>query len=321
MKKGYVYILLSTILFSSMEISLKLVANIFNPLQLTFLRFLIGALILVLPALKVMKRKNLKLSRKDFGFFAAEGLLCVVISMTFYQMAVLNCKASIVAVLFSCNPVFVILFAYFLLGEKIYKSTIISLVVSIIGMVVIMNPANMTSSVSGIVFTLASAVTFALYGVTGKKKSNRYGGIVSSCFCFFCGSLEMLVLILISKISTVAHYLTNIGIKKFADISILQGIGLNTLPNLIFIGIGITGLGYTFYFLSMEETSAATASLVFYIKPALAPVLALIILHESIAVNTIAGIILIITGSCVTFISNRRREKKLMETEGEEEAV
>ncbi|PJI09196.1 MULTISPECIES: DMT family transporter [Clostridium] len=320
MKKGYLYILLSTILFSSMEIALKLVASIFNPIQLTFLRFLIGALILMPFALKIMKKKNLKLNKSDYKFFLIEGFICVVISMTFFQLGVLNCKASIVAILFSCNPIFVIPFAYFMLDEKVYKATIVSLIISIIGMIVIMNPANMTSSVSGIIFTLISAVTFALYGVVGKKRSARYGGIVSSSFCFLFGSLEMLVLILISKISFVANALTGAGLKTFANISVFQGIRLATLPNLIYIGIFITGLGYTFYFLAMEETSAATASLVFYIKPALAPILALIILHESIALNTIAGIVLIIASSCITFIANSRRAKANEENE-EEEAV
>lgn len=47
MKKGYLYILLTTLLFSTMEISLKTISDQFNPVQLTFLRFLTGALILI----------------------------------------------------------------------------------------------------------------------------------------------------------------------------------------------------------------------------------------------------------------------------------
>jgi drug/metabolite transporter (DMT)-like permease len=51
----------------------------------------------------------------------------------------------------------------------------------------------------------------------------------------------------------------------------------------------------------MEETSASTASIVFYIKPALAPILALIILKEAIDLSTIIGIVLIIIGSIINF--------------------
>ena len=47
MKKGYMYITLTTLIFSTMEIALKLVSNNFNPIQLTFTRFFIGGLFLL----------------------------------------------------------------------------------------------------------------------------------------------------------------------------------------------------------------------------------------------------------------------------------
>lgn len=46
------------------------------------------------------------------------GFLCVVVSMTLFQLAVVYDKASTVAVLFSCNPIFAILFALLILREK-----------------------------------------------------------------------------------------------------------------------------------------------------------------------------------------------------------
>ena len=40
MKKGPIYILLATLLFSSMEVALKGLAGSFNPIQITCTRFL-----------------------------------------------------------------------------------------------------------------------------------------------------------------------------------------------------------------------------------------------------------------------------------------
>lgn len=40
-KAGYVYILLTAIIFSTMEIALKLVSNVFAPMQITIIRFLV----------------------------------------------------------------------------------------------------------------------------------------------------------------------------------------------------------------------------------------------------------------------------------------
>ena len=60
----------------------------------------------------------MSLTPKDIKTFSVLGLTCVVIRMTFYQLAVMNTKASVVAVLFSCNPIFVMIFAYMVLKEK-----------------------------------------------------------------------------------------------------------------------------------------------------------------------------------------------------------
>lgn len=307
MKKGYIYIMLSALLFSTMEISLKLVSDQFNPIQLIFLRFLIGSLILSPLAVRSLKKKELKLNKGDFAFFSLTGLICVVISMSFYQLAILCSKASTVAILFSCNPLFVIPLAYFILKEKIYRHTIVTMILSIAGILFIMNPMNMSDSITGITFSLLAAGTFALYSVVGKSKSSKYGGIVLNCFSFLMGSIEMLIIIGFSNISFISELFANSGLGIFAHIPAIQGISLNSLPSLLYIGVFATGLGYAFYFLAMEETSASTASMVFFIKPALAPVLSFIILHESITMNTISGIGLIIIGSLVTFLSNSKK--------------
>lgn len=315
MKKGYLYILLTTLLFSTMEIALKTVANQFNPIQLTFIRFLIGAIILVPLAQRSLKAKGISLNWDDYKFFLLTGFICVVVSMTFYQLSIVYCKASIVAILFSCNPVFVVPLAYYLLNEKVDKSTILSMVISIGGIAFILNPfhAAGNGSVRGILFAILAAITFALYGVMGKKRSDKYGGIVLTCYTFLMGCFEMFILILLSRIGFVSAFLTGAGLTAFASIPIIQGIAVPDLVSLVYISVFVTGLGYTFYLLAMEETSAITASVVFFIKPALAPVLAFIILHESIAPNTMIGMILIIAGSCITFLSNRRGEPEPVE--------
>jgi drug/metabolite transporter (DMT)-like permease len=300
-----------------MEIALKVVADDFNPIQLTFIRFFIGALILLPLARRKLKIKNIRLYPGDMKFFILTGFTCVIVSMTFYQLSILYCKASTVAILFSCNPVFVVPLAYFILKERVTKLNILSILVSMIGMLFILNPFHLQTgdnNLLGILFVILAAVTFALYGVIGKSRSQQYGGLVTTAYTFLFGSLEMLILILLSHIQFAGDFLTGAGLGIFAQIPLLQGITLQTLPDIIYISVFVTGLGYTSYFLAMEETSAVTASVVFFIKPALALVLALILIHEAISLNTIGGIILIIAGSSITFIANSRSAKNHLQS-------
>ncbi|WP_085833463.1 DMT family transporter [Clostridium merdae] len=309
MKKGYLFILITAIFFSTMEIMLKITAGAFHPLQITVLRFSIGALVLLPFALRHLKKKNCRLNAKDLIYLSYTGFCCVVISMVLYQMAVIYSDASIVAILFSCNPVFVMILAALLLKEKVYNYSIVSIIVSILGMVVIIDPFHAKGSATGTILTILAAITFALYSVLGKKHGARYGSVVTTCFSFIFGAAELFALVLLTKTTWFSQILTDVGLGVFANTPIFKGITPELLPSLLYIGVGVTGLGFAFYFMAMEATSAITASLVFFIKPALAPILAFIILHEPLTSTKVAGIVLILIGSMITFIPSWKRQK------------
>ena len=318
MKKGYLYILIATILFSSMEIALKTLAGAFHPIQMTLTRFLVGGIVLLPFALRALARKQISLDKKSLGYFALLGLMGVVVSMSFYQLAVERVKASVVAVLFSSNPIFVLFFAYFILREAITKRHIAALILEIAGIIAIINPFQMEIDGAGLLFTVLATVTFALYGVLGKKKCRQFGGVVVTCFSFLFGSLEMLLLAVLTKIGPIADFITAHGMETFADIPLLAGYTPDNILTVLYIAVGVTGIGYAAYFLAMEAASANTASLVFFFKPALAPVLALVILGEAIPLHMFLGILLILAGSLTTILPDlleQKRQKRPIRTE------
>lgn len=319
MKKGYLYIAFATFLFSTMEIALKSIAGQFHPIQLTLIRFFIGGIFLLPFALSTLKKKQVSIDKQSILYFALLGLMGVVISMTFYQLAVENAKASVVAVLFSSNPIFVMLFAYFILHEVIYKRNLISLFLELLGILVIINPLNTEISAAGISFTLLATITFSLYGVFGKKKCQEYGGVVVTCFSFILGSFEMFLLVMLSHIKTISLSLSSIGLSVFSEIPLLSGYTADNFFTVLYIAIGVTGGGYAFYFLAMEATSANTASLTFFFKPVLAPILAAIFLHEIIPVSMIIGILLILIGSMVSLYPNLIVSKNISFQKNQEE--
>lgn len=65
MKKGYFFILIATIAFSSMEVVLKLIAGEVNPVQLTLARFSIGFVFLAPVAVYTLKKRSKRLDRKS----------------------------------------------------------------------------------------------------------------------------------------------------------------------------------------------------------------------------------------------------------------
>ncbi len=305
-----------------MEIALKSAGNAFNPIQLNLIRFFIGGLILLPIALRALHKQSHRLTGRDWALFALTGLVCVIISMTLYQLAISVDEASTVAVLFSCNPVFALIFSYLILHERLGRANLIAVVVSIVGLVVIVNPAHLTNPV-GLALAIGSALTFGLYSIVSRWGSVRhhFNGIIMTCFTFLAGSAELLAIMLLTHVPAVAGGLRQVSwTRQFAAMPILQNVSLQYFWILFFIGVCVTGGGFAFYFLAMERSDVSTASLVFFIKPGLAPIMAAVLIHEKILTNTIVGIVIILIGSVITFMGNRvkARESALAEEDASE---
>ncbi len=309
MRKGYLYIFISTITFSLIEVALKMVSNQMNPIQLTFIRFFIGGLVLFPLAVNELRKRSIALGKSDISFFALSGFIGIVISMILYQLALVYSPASTVAVLVPSIPVFSVLLAVIFLHEKVHLYTVFSMLINILGLAVIIKPQQMTGASIGVILTLLSYIVFSVYTVMGRNHARYYGGAVLTCFGFLFGSLEILCLIFITHIQPIAVFFSNQNMNFLSNVPILYGITAQTLPDLIFTGVCLTGFGYMFYFLAIEATSTATGSLAFFIKPALAPVFAMLILNEAITSNVIVGILITIIGSSISLIGDQKAYK------------
>ena len=242
------------------------------------------------------------MEKADLQYFAFLGTIGIVISMMLYQMATVHANASVVAVLFSSNPLFVMLLAYLILKEPIHLRNIIALLLDIVGIICIIDPFNMDAELAGIVLTLSATLLFAFYTVLGKRKCYKFGGLVVTCFGFLFGSVELMALAALGHIPIVADFLIAHGLQNFANVPFITGYTWQNLPMVLFVYLGVTGLGFASYFTAMEKTSANTAALVFFFKPVLAPILAFLILHEEIPFHMIVGILFILCGSMTNIL-------------------
>lgn len=310
MKKTGLYILFSTVMFSLMEIVLKSTGTAFNPIQINWIRFSIGGIVLLPFAIQSLRIQGIMLRWSDLKLFAVTGFMCLLVSMTLFQLAIMYDQASTVAVVFSANPVFALIFSYIILHERLGRANLIAVILSMIGLLVIVNPAHLNNAL-GLVLAISSALTFGLYSIISRYGSIKRGfnGIVMTCFTFIVGAFELYVIIMITKIKLVEDWMNQVPwLRQFSNIPLMTNVNGHFFWTLFFIGVCVTGGGFAFYFLAMERSNVSTASLVFFIKPGLAPILAALLIGDKIAVTTVIGIVIIIAGSIVTFMGNQRRE-------------
>lgn len=284
MRRGGIWILFTALAFGTMEIALKKGGAAFNPLQLTFLRFAIGGLFLAPFAAADRRRRvaagGARLSVGDIAFCALLGLVGIVGSMTLFQLSVVHSNANLAAVLISINPVFTMVFAHFVAGERFTARKALVLAICLAGLALVAAPWKLAAgnSARGIFYGLGASIAFGLYTALSRRRIGRIGGMTVNALSFLLGAtLELVVLLLRGD-------------------PVFGGIGRDTLGVLAYVSLVVTGFGYYSFMRAVEEAGASAASYAFFIKPAIAMVLAALILGEAITWNIVLGIAIIVAG-------------------------
>lgn len=282
MNKGLIYLAITVMLFSSYEVVGRVLSGLVNPYQLNFTRFLIGGLILLPMAINHIKNKKIKLTTRDMLYVSLIGLVNVALSMSFLQIGINATKASLAAVIFSSNPLFVMISAHFILNENLNLEKILGLIIGIMGIVIAFyRDLNLGKSYTyGIAMLILSAITYGIYTSMGKKFSQKTDSMIMNSLSFIIGSLFLLPVLLIK------HYP-------------IFYIPYKALLPMAYLTLFVTGIAYYTYFLGLKYVDAGAGSMVFFIKPILASLLAWMLLSEKISIQLAIGTLVILAGIMV----------------------
>jgi len=299
-----ILILITAFLFSTMEVALKLAGGGMDPLQLTFLRFFIGGLVLLPFGIReqrhnsAVKKRAAKerrllglLEARDIPWVLLVGIMCIPVSMLCFQLGVERCNAATAAAIMSLNPLITMVIAHFFTEEKLTPLKRVAFVMGIIAGVFLIRPWDVQegNTVLGMLLMVVAASTFSLYTMLGKQSIAKVGTFTQISTSFIMGSLVLLVVIIIM------------------GRPIVSGIWSH-LPLVLYLGIFVTGIAYLCLNIAVKLSDAATGSISFFIKPAMAPVFAVLVLHETILGTTIIGIIFLIVASVLTLLDTKRPE-------------
>ena len=280
-RSGLLALLGGIALFSTIEVASKQVGPRISPFVMTFIRFFVSGSILLLLALPALRRAGPALKRRDYSIFLLNGFLGVTLSLTLYHSAILAFeKAASCAVVFSSNPIFVLLLARFINRESWSAAKWFSVIMGAAGIACFAweSGAFAPGSLFAIGLMLASAFFFAAGICVSQIVVRRYGVLVLAGFSSLFGSLLTL---------------------PAAAWSVARG-GLGPLgevwPQLAWIVLAATALAYVLYYFGLSRTTAFKASQTFFLKPVLATLFAMFWINEKINAFMIAGTLLILGG-------------------------
>lgn len=279
--KGYILLGITIFIFSTLEVVTSTLKGVIDPLQLTFLRFFIGGITL----LPFVFRTKDRITRRDLLFFLGLGILNIVISMGSLQLAISIGKASTSAILISSNPIFVLIFSSFFLKEKIDKKKVICVLFGILGITLIIYKGNSGGdTLTSLMLAILASLTFGLYTVLGKLKTEGISSITMIGLSSLFGSL---------------FYIPILYVKQIPILDIPSG----TIPKVLYLGIFLSGIAYITYMEALKILSASKGAMVFFLKPAIASLLAFAFLGETLALKTIVGMVMVLSSIFINFIN------------------
>ena len=290
--RGLTALFAGIVLFSTIEVASKLmqigggVAGHY-PFWLAALRFIITGLVLLLPAVHGLRGKAF--SRRDAAALAGLGLLGVTLMSSLYHLSITFLPANVAALVFSCNPVFVVLFAPLLLPEKITARKLAAVALCLSGIFVLARDRASGVSLTGLLLMLTAIIIFAFYTVLFKKMTPRYGALPITAATGLIGGFFILPLAFGVEGMPLAMY----GTADWMGIAYLAFIG--------------TALGYFLFIYGMGHVEAGTGSMAFFLKPFLAALFAWMVLDEALTLPLLIGGAFILGGMAVALGRSRTR--------------
>ncbi|MBW6514338.1 MAG: DMT family transporter [Candidatus Syntrophosphaera sp.] len=290
---SHLYCFLGILFWSTLELAGKFLGPEVSPYAITAWRFLIGGLVLLPFALIQPRPRNRRPRLADLALMAFLGVLIVCLSMLLLQLSILYGKASLSAVLVSSNPLFVSVFAFFLLREKLNLTQILGLFAGLAGIALLiagegeLGSSRYLNLPLSIALALAAALVFGLYAVLTKRSVARHGNILTNSVSFLGGAVLLFIF------------------NALTGQPLLLDLDWKTALIMLYLGVIVSGVAYVYFFEGMKKLGANTASLYFFLKPVIASLLAVLILRERLSLLQVLAILVIIFGLTVSRVMKR----------------
>lgn len=277
---GHGAALLTILIWGTTFISTKVLLTSFQPVEILFLRFVLGFL-----ALCLIYPRRLRLGeRRQELWFAAAGLCGVTLYYLLENIALTYTLASNVGVLVSVSPVFTALFSHFLLRrEKLRPAFFAGLAVALAGVVLLSynGSAVLKLDPRGDVLALLAAAIWSAYSlITRHISSFGYPVVQTTRRIFAYGLVFMLPALLI------------FGFRPSLA-AVLEPVNL---LNLVYLGLGACALCFVTWNFAVGKLGAVKTSTYIYLVPVVTLATSALVLGEPVTPLSAVGAALTVAG-------------------------
>ena len=270
-------LVLASFFFSLMTLCVKNIDKRIPIYELVFFRSLLSLMI----TLSIINLKNINPWGENKPLLILRGLLGTLALVCIF-FAIRNMPLGISTVIQYTYPIFISIFAGIFINEKITKNIVFALIIGWFGMLVILNPtqlSNINVEIENVYIAIAflGSVCTALAYITVKKLSFT------------------------EDIYVIIEYFPLVSLISLSPIVLINWVTPNMNELIWIFGIGLfTQLGQTFLTVGLKNFPASEASAINYLQVLFGSIWGVLFFSEVININFLLGALLVLLGTIIS---------------------
>ncbi|MBK7141534.1 MAG: DMT family transporter [bacterium] len=258
--------------------------KIIEPFTFAFYRFVLSSIVLLL--LVRFTNHAVPVERKDYLRIFGLGLLIIPLNQTLYLWGQSLTAAGHGSVLFATTPIWVFVFALFILKEKLLWRRVVGIIIALAGVATIMTSGAVqvgTEYLFGDLIIFCSVLAWAMYTILGKPLAEKYGALRMTAYALASGT---------------AVYFP-FGLIRAMQYDYSQST-LGAWMSVVYFAVATSVIGYVIWYYVLKHMPASRMAVFSNIQPVIATTVAYFTLGESLGLSFFVGAAVVLTGVLIT---------------------
>ena len=285
----YIFLTVLALIWASAFFNIKIATYSYGPVTIAFLRIFLGAIPVI--ALCFFKKIKIEAFSKDWYWFAAIGIINLVIPFFLIAYGVQKVQSNLAAILMASTPLSATILAHFFTeNEKINFIKVLGVLIGFSGIVflfsddILINENNIFSAL----LILGGSTFYVIGGLLTLKVSNKKNENVTA-------SILIRATIFLMPITAYVEQPWDLNPRLDSTIS------------LIYLGIFSTGIAWLMRFRILKNNGLVFQAQVAYLIPIFGIVLGYIFLNEIITSKVIVAVAAVVLG--IYFVRHSIKKK------------
>jgi drug/metabolite transporter (DMT)-like permease len=285
----YALLTLLALIWSSAFFNIKIATYSYGPVTIAFLRTFFGAIPVV--GICLVKKIKIEAFSKDWYWFAAIGMINLVIPFFLIAYGMQKVQSNLAAILMASTPLSATVLAHFFTdNEKINLTKILGVLIGFSGIVflfsdnILINESNFTSAL----LILIGSTFYVVGGLLTLKISNKKNENVTASILIW-GTIFL------------------IPITIFTEKPWNLNPSIDSTISLVYLGVVATGLAWLLRFRILKTNGLVFQAQVAYLIPIFGIILGYIFLKELITPKVLISVVAVIIGIYLVKKSNSKK--------------